>query len=91
MKIDYRWIFFVALLILYTSFANNYIGSNADDSIYVVLGKSLAEGNGYRMISSPENYVNVEYPPLFPVFIAGIFILGGNIFVIKLLLLSFER
>jgi len=86
MKIDYRWIFFVALLILYTSFANNYIGSNADDSIYVVLGKSLAEGNGYRMISSPENYVNVEYPPLFPVFIAGIFILGGNIFVIKLLI-----
>ncbi len=84
MKIDYKIIFFVALLLLYLSFANNYIGSNADDSIYVVLGNSLAEGNGYRMISSPENYVNAEYPPLFPIFIAGIILVGGNIFIIKL-------
>lgn len=86
MKINYKTIFFVVLLLLYLSFANNYIGSNADDSIYVVLGKSLAEGNGYRIISSPENYVNAEYPPLFPLFISLIFLLGGNIFVIKLLI-----
>lgn len=89
MKINYKIIFFVAILLLYLSFANNYIGSNADDSIYVVLGKSLAEGNGYRMISSPENYVNKELAPFFPLIIAGVFFFGGNIFVLKLLIAIF--
>src|SRR4051812_44431096 len=42
----------------------------ADDGDYVVLGKALATGQGYRLISTPQPIIETKYPPLFPALIA---------------------
>lgn len=41
-------------------------GYNGDDVIYLVLGKSLAAGSGYRVIAEPGAPFEVAYPPLYP-------------------------
>jgi len=43
-----------------------HLGYRWDDSIYWVCAKSLAEGNGYRILSLPEQPYQTKYPPLFP-------------------------
>ena len=37
-----------------------------DDALYLVAAKSLAEGNGYRIASLPDQPFQTKYPPLFP-------------------------
>ncbi len=41
-----------------------------DASTYYVLGTSLAEGKGYRMLNEPGEIQAVQYPPLLPAFVA---------------------
>jgi len=43
-----------------------------DDSIYFVSAKSLAEGQGYRILSYPGQPFQTKYPPLYPLLLAGI-------------------
>jgi len=43
-----------------------------DDGIYVALGKSLAEGHGYRLLYLPGQPAAVRYPFLYPLFLAAL-------------------
>ena len=52
------------------------LGLHHDDAIYLVTGKSLAEGNGLRIESLPWQPFQTKYPPLFPALIAPIWKFG---------------
>lgn len=41
-----------------------------DGGTYYVLGTSLAEGKGYRLLNEPGEIQSIQYPPLFPAIIA---------------------
>src|SRR5436190_2449711 len=41
-----------------------------DAGVYYVLGTSLANGDGYRILSEPGSPEALEYPPLLPAFVA---------------------
>jgi hypothetical protein len=42
-----------------------------DGSVYYVLGTSLAEGKGYRLLNEPGEIRAIQYPPLLPAVVAG--------------------
>src|ERR1035437_709776 len=42
-----------------------------DAGLYYILGTSLAEGQGYRILSEPGDPQAVQYPPLLPLLVAG--------------------
>jgi hypothetical protein len=46
------------------------VGVFQDDAIYTVVGKALAEGQGYRMINLPGEPHATRYPPAYPMVIA---------------------
>lgn len=41
-----------------------------DDAVYVSTARSLAEGQGYRLINLPDSPPQTKYPPLYPVLLA---------------------
>ena len=41
-----------------------------DGGVYYVLGTSLAEGSGYRLLNEPGEIEATQYPPLYPILIA---------------------
>jgi 4-amino-4-deoxy-L-arabinose transferase-like glycosyltransferase len=50
-----------------------------DAGVYYILGTSLAEGKGYRLLNEPGEIEAVQYPPLLPLIVAGHqLILGTN-------------
>ena len=42
-----------------------------DGSVYYLLGTSLAEGKGYRLLNEPGEIEAVQYPPLLPLVVAA--------------------
>ena len=46
-----------------------------DDGIYVSTAKALAEGKGYRLINLPDSPTQTKYPPLYPIFLALIWMI----------------
>ena len=48
------------------------VGVFQDDGIYTVLAKSLATGQGYRYLQMPDAPNATHYPPLYPLFLAGL-------------------
>jgi hypothetical protein len=42
-----------------------------DAGTYYVLGTSLAQGQGYRLLSEPGSIEAIQYPPLLPLFVAA--------------------
>jgi hypothetical protein len=48
------------------------VGVFQDDAIYVVLAKSLATGEGFRMINMPGSPHATHFPPGYPVLLAGL-------------------
>lgn len=42
-----------------------------DGGVYYILGTSLAEGKGYKLLNEPGEIDAVQYPPLLPLIIAG--------------------
>jgi hypothetical protein len=42
-----------------------------DASVYYILGTSLAEGKGYRLLNEPGEIEAVQYPPLLPLIVAA--------------------
>ncbi len=52
-----------------------HFGHLHDDSIYWVAAKSLAEGRGYRILSLPAEPFQTKYPPLWPLLLAGIWMI----------------
>ena len=54
-----------------------------DGSVYYVLGTSLAEGKGYRLLNEPGEIEAIQYPPLLPMIVAAHqWLLGTNDFLI---------
>ena len=49
-----------------------------DAGVYYVLGTSLAEGRGYRLLNEPGAIAAVQYPPLLPAFIAAHQLISGT-------------
>ena len=49
-----------------------HLGFYHDDSIYWTCAKSLAQGNGYRIVSLPGEPYQTKYPPLYPAVLAGV-------------------
>lgn len=62
-------------------------GLMGDDGWYMVLGKALAEGHGYRLVSSAAAEILPMYPPGFPAALALPFRLDpafpGNVWLLK--------
>jgi len=50
-----------------------------DGAVYYILGTSLAEGKGYRLLNEPGEIEAVQYPPLLPLIVAAHqWVLGTN-------------
>jgi hypothetical protein len=47
-------------------------GIYRDDGIYAVTAQALAQGRGYRILSTPDEMVQTKYPILFPALLAGV-------------------
>src|SRR5690349_23940587 len=41
-----------------------------DAGVYYILGTSMAEGKGYRLLNEPGAIQAVQYPPILPLFVA---------------------
>ncbi|MEW6251690.1 MAG: hypothetical protein AB1716_13680 [Planctomycetota bacterium] len=52
--------------------APNIVGSYLDDGIYLVTGKSLADGRGYRHLELPGEPLQTKYPPMYPALLAAV-------------------
>jgi hypothetical protein len=66
---------FLSLLALiakpvWDSRAQWHLGQSYDDGIYWVSAKSLASGEGYRVVSLPGQPYAVKYPPLYPLYLS---------------------
>jgi hypothetical protein len=53
-------------LVIYALRLNRVAGQMVDDAWYILLARALAEGHGYRMISSAAEPILPLYPPGFP-------------------------
>ena len=61
-----------ALAIALIAVPNWPVGVFQDDGIYVVLGKALASGEGYRYLNLPGAPYATHYPPGYPLFLAAL-------------------
>ena len=49
-----------------------------DGGVYYVLGTSLAQGSGYRLLNEPGDIEATQYPPLYPILIAVHQVVAGT-------------
>ena len=49
-----------------------------DGAVYYVLGTSLAEGRGYRLLNEPGEVEAVQYPPVLPAIVAAVQMIAGT-------------
>jgi len=77
----------VAVLLIYVLRLDRAAGMMVDDAWYMLLAKALAEGKGYRLISSPSGAILPNYPPGFPAVLSPAFWLvpefPDNIWLLK--------
>lgn len=59
------------VLLLWAPRLTGPIDLRYDGGVYYILGTSLAEGKGYRLLNEPGEIEAVQYPPLLPVFVAA--------------------
>ncbi len=57
---------------------NGPIDLRFDGGVYYVLGTSLAEGRGYRLLNEPGDIEAIQYPPLLPLIVAGTELMVGD-------------
>jgi Gpi18-like mannosyltransferase len=63
----------VAIAVIYLLRLNRAAGLMVDDAYYVMLGRALAEGSGYRLINSATVQMLPLYPPGFPFLLSLVF------------------
>lgn len=77
----------LATLVIYVLRLNHAAGLMVDDAFYVLLAKALAEGEGYRLISSGATAMLPLYPPGFPAILSFAFHVSPefpqNVWVLK--------
>ncbi len=78
-----RWVWgslAVLLGALYLSAASNQLGGSlgGDNAQYLLLAKALISGQGYVDLSRPDHAPHTKYPPLFPLLIAPLTLLGAH-------------
>jgi hypothetical protein len=59
------------------------VGAFQDDGVYLVLGRALAEGHGYRSMHLVGWPVQVKYPPGFPLILAVLWRVAGSVSVVQ--------
>src|SRR5687768_5739969 len=65
--------------------------NGGDNGAYLALARSLLSGQGYREIYDPAMPLHTQYPPLFPMMVAGLLLLGFQPWVpIKVLVVLFS-
>jgi hypothetical protein len=57
-------------ILYYLNISPARFGFYHDDSLYVVTGKAMAAGDGYRIPSLPQSPPQTKYPPLYPLVLA---------------------
>lgn len=65
----YRGLLVCLSLVLWLPRLQGPIDLRYDAGVYYILGTSLAEGRGYRLLNEPGEIEAVQYPPLLPVFV----------------------
>lgn len=74
-----------ALLCAYLPILDNAPMVGGDQAYYILLGKSIASGNGYRALWDPANGAFVKYPFLYPLILSAvIWCRGYDFFLIRL-------
>src|ERR1700732_4302690 len=49
-----------------------------DDGLQYLTARSVAQGNGYRIQSLPENPAETKYPPLYPLYLSIVWKINPN-------------
>ncbi|MGE5801065.1 MAG: hypothetical protein ACM358_02300 [Gemmatimonadota bacterium] len=73
----------VAAYVLLRGSALFLVGAYNDDGAYVMLGKSIADGTGYRLTYLVGSPVAVKYPPGLPALLAIPWALGGTLAAVR--------
>src|ERR1019366_9667586 len=47
-----------------------HFGILQDDGVYLIDGKALAQGDGFRILSLPAQPYDTRYPPLYPLYLS---------------------
>ncbi|MBI4889928.1 MAG: hypothetical protein HY821_04830 [Acidobacteria bacterium] len=55
-----------------------HFADSLDDGIYWITAKSIADGDGYRVVHQPGRPFAVKYPPLYPLYLSLAWKLGGQ-------------
>ncbi len=70
-----EWILYAVLgiliVILWVPRLHGPIDMRWDGGVYYVLGTSLAEGKGYRLLNEPGQIEAIQYPPFLPLIVAA--------------------
>jgi hypothetical protein len=61
----------LVIAILWLPRADGPLDLRWDGSVYYVLGTSIAEGQGYRLLNEPGDIQAIQYPPLLPALVAA--------------------
>ena len=67
-----------AVLAVYVLRLDSAAGLFVDDAWYIVLAKSLWQGDGFRLISSAVSPILPAFPPGFPLILAPVFGIAGD-------------
>jgi len=71
-------VLFAVVLITWLPRLRGPIDLRWDAGVYYVLGTSLAEGKGYKLLNEPGEIEATQYPPLLPAFIAACHLILGT-------------
>lgn len=86
-KVIFAALVLMVLVLGYWRMVPTVCGAYHDDGIYVLTGKALAQGQGYRLIFLPNSPVQTKYPILYPALLAIIWKLWpsfpNNLFLMK--------
>ncbi len=82
----HAWLFLCAVLALTALIAypvwiarhQRHFSDSLDDGIYWITAKSIADGDGYRVVHQPGRPFAVKYPPLYPLYLSLAWKFGGS-------------
>ena len=89
-KIAIPLLVILPLLAAYMLILDNYPAITGDQTYYILLGKAIATGHGYKQIWDPHNANHIKFPFLYPIILSVcIFFKGYNFYIMRLLNLFF--